>query len=62
MIERVNSICLSLIYNSAFKEQIITTFECDNLLLLVWIYWSVIVVDRWKLISSSVPDHVVREV
>ena len=62
MIERVNSIRFSLIYNSAFEEQIITTFESDNLLLLVRIYWSVIVVDRWKLISSSVPDHVVCEV
>ena len=62
MIERVNSIRFSLIYNSAFEEQIITTFESDNLLLLVWIYWSVIVVDRRKLVSSSVPNHVVREV
>ena len=62
MIESVNPISFPLVNDATFKEQIVSSLESNNFLLLVWIYWSVVVVYGGELICSSVSDHVICEI
>ncbi len=62
MIKCVNPICFPLIDDATLEEQVVPPLERDNLLLLVWVDWRVVVVYRGELIGSRVPDHVIGEV
>ena len=62
VIDGVDSVSLSFIDDTAFKQEVVPILESDNLLLLVRVDWGVVVVNWGVLVRPSVSNHIVGKV
>ena len=62
VIDGVDSISLSFVDDTAFKQEVVPILESDYLLLLVRVDWRVVIVNRGVLVRSGVSNHIVGEV
>ena len=64
MVKSVDPISFSLIDDAAFEKEVVTIFECYDLLLFVGVEGRVIllVVDWGEFVVTSISDHIICEV